>query len=479
MPQLPTTAAYIGYHAARHPQDMALIFNGKGVTYDRFHLDIGRMVAALRRFELEPGRTAGIEVPHGYLHWLMILAFETLGVATYSHGTQEPHFGEDTLDTIDLVMHSPDRTPRHAKRLQLVDEKWIDAVLSLQPEIPFDAVTIAPHAPLRIVKGSGTTGNFKWMVHTRQVHEFWIDQYLVRTGFNRHSRFLISAGFHIQTYHAYASACIRMGGICIFDNQRVAAETLAQYAITHVTLAPYVLMLVLDDLADSYEKAPDLTVFTVGAPASKAIRDRVKRTLANDLVESYGTNEVAAICTMGDDGVGTVLPGVRVEVVDDGDKPVMNEAGRVRVKSGGLVSGYINNPDATRRMFRDGWFYPGDEGVMLDEHTLELIGRADDLLNIRGIKFAPLELEEKLIRELPVKDLCLTTLPDSEGVSQAWVALVPEDRTGIADIHEMLTSRLPGFFHHAKMTILPEIPRTNTGKVRRNELKRILRRARM
>ena len=36
------------------------------------------------------------------------------------------------------------------------------------------------------------------------------------------------------------------------------------------------------------------------------------------------------------------------------------------------------------RMFRDGWFYPGDIGLMLGPRSLKLLGRADDLINIGG-----------------------------------------------------------------------------------------------
>jgi acyl-coenzyme A synthetase/AMP-(fatty) acid ligase len=472
---LPSTVTYIGYHAAQRPEDVALVVNGREIAYGTFYRDIGKMAAALRGFGLDPSHAAGVEHPDKYLHWLVVLAFEALGVPTFSYAREEAVVLENALAATELVMCSPGVDPPKAKRVQPMDREWIDSVQDLEPEYPPRTVPIGPSTPLRIVKSSGTTGSIKWMIHTGRIHAFWIGQYQFRTGFNRHSRFLITMGFTVEASHVYATACIRMGGICVHDEREGIAKALAKYSISHVTLLPLNLVQVLDELPGNYVKAPELTIFTIGAPVSKTIRAQVKQVLANDLMESYGTNEVAAICTMGDDGVGTVMPGVQVEVVDDENQPVMDEAGRVRVMTEGSVAGYINDSEATRRMFRDGWFYPGDLAVMKENRTLRLIGRADDQLNIRGIKFAPAALEEKRANKLPVADLCLTTIADGEGVDQVWVVVELRHPHGLVDIKKKMAPLLPAMFGEARLMPLKRIPRTATGKVRRNKLNQVLR----
>jgi 2,3-dihydroxybenzoate-AMP ligase len=111
-------------------------------------------------------------------------------------------------------------------------------------------------------------------------------------------------------------------------------------------------------------------------------------------------------------------------VVNNDDQPILSEPGLVRIKSPSNVGRYIDAPKTTQHMFRDGWFYPGNVGVMMGNHTLKLLGRADDVLNIQGVKFSPQALEEKLLHALPVYDLCLTAIADDGGVNQIWVVVI-------------------------------------------------------
>jgi acyl-coenzyme A synthetase/AMP-(fatty) acid ligase len=433
------------------------------------------LVAALRHFGLKPGNVVGIGHPHHYLHWLTVLAFEALGVTTFSYEQDETGILEAALATADLVMCAPGHAPPNARRVQILDSEWIDSLRDQVPEWPVQTASIGPDTPMRIVKNSGTTGSLKRMVHTARVREFWIRQYQVRTGFNRHSRYLMTMGFSVEAFHAYAATCIRMGGTCVYDGRDGIGEVLAAQVITHITMPPFLLTQVLANLPDGYVKAPDLTVFTIGAPVSTEVRDRVEQVLATEIVESYGTQEMAVICTMGEDGVGTVFPGVRVETVAEDGRPVLGEPGLVRVMSAGMVDGYLDNPEATAQMFRDGWFYPGDLAVMDDTRTLRLIGRVDDLLNIQGFKFAPGPLEEKLRAALPVTDLCLAAIADDAGVEQLCVVAAPRDPDSLTDIRRKLDPLMPDTVGTVRFVAVASIPRTTTGKVRRNELAQSLR----
>ncbi|MCP4769719.1 MAG: acyl--CoA ligase [Gammaproteobacteria bacterium] len=281
-------------------------------------------------------------------------------------------------------------------------------------------------------------------------------------------------GFWVQAFYAYATACVRKGGVCVCDLNETIAESLAKYSITHFTCVPHTLIRVLDGLPERYQKSADLTIFTIGAAVSEAVCDRVRRLLARDIVESYGTSEVAVICSMRSDGTGTILPGVQVEVVDDQNKQLMHAPGRIRVKTEASVNRYLNDPEASWRMFQDGWFYPGDVGEMIDATTIKLVGRVDELLNIRGVKIAPQNLEENLVRALPVNDVCLTTLLDEKGVSLLWVVVEPLQAGNQEILRGIISSVLPPIVGGFAVTSVDSIPRTVTGKIRRKELKRAL-----
>ena len=152
----------------------------------------------------------------------------------------------------------------------------------------------------------------------------------------------------------------------------------------------------------------------------------------------------------------------------------MHAPGRIRVETDASVNRYLNDPEASRRMFRDGWFYPGDVAEMIDANTIKLVGRVDELLNIRGVKIAPQYLEENLVRALPVNDVCLTTLQDEKGVSRLWVIVEPLQEGNLEILRGIINSVLPPIVGGFVLTSVDAIPRTVTGKIQRKELKRVL-----
>jgi len=471
---VPSMVTYIGYHAAQRPDDTAVLINGQAITYGAFYRDIARMVAALREFELGPGHTVGIEHRNLYLHWLLLMALEALGVLTLSFDQGEIPFIEETLVDMDLILCTPEQQLPDCKRVHALEQSWFDGVMTREPESPLQIAPISADMPLRIVKSSGTTGSLKQMVHSGQVFNFVLEQVQFRIGFTRGSRYILVGGFNIQAYQYHASACIRMGGICVIGDPENFAQSLSKSAITHATFLPHTLIDVLDRLPENYVKAPDLTIITIGAPVSVAVRDRVKRELANDLMETYATNETATICVINDNREGTVVPGVQAEVVDDDGNPVFGVPGLVRIKSRGCVTGYLNDAEATKRMFRDGWFYPGDVAIMKNPNSLTLIGRADDLLNVRGFKFAPQELEEQLLNTLPVNDLCLTVIADGDGIDQVFIVVVNKKSEFDDGTTKKIMSFLPDYFGDVIVVSVTKIPRTATGKIQRQLLKQTL-----
>ena len=245
---------------------------------------------------------------------------------------------------------------------------------------------------------SGTTGEAKRIVQVARVHENRLYKSQIRANFNKQSRFLVRATFDLPSIYMSATACIRTGGTCVYNSSVNIAQAISLHDVTHVTLVPSDLTDMLDSLPNNYVKPKNLTIFTIGGPVSDHLRERVNRDLEATLIQNYSASEVFPICTINPDGVGIVFPGVQVEVVDDNHLPLIGQPGLIRVKSGGCIDGYEDNPGATATRFRDGWFYPGDIGVMLGPRSLKLLGRADDLINVVGHKINPEHIEEQLRR---------------------------------------------------------------------------------
>ena len=235
-------------------------------------------------------------------------------------------------------------------------------------------------------------------------------------------------------------------------------------------MVPSVLKNSLDSLPDDFVKPDNLTISVFGGGVGKTLRTRAAQRLATRLFENYSTNEAGPICIVGPGGVGTVLPGVEVGTVDDRHQPVWRRPGLVRVKSGGCIDNYENDPDATAKMFRDGWFYPGDVGEMLGPRSLKLLGRADDLINIGGQIFTPEHFEERLRKVIPAEEFCVTAVPDAEGLHQLCIALALNSSANLKEIRDVIAPVISSHLGAFILVKVPQIPRTPTGKAQRKKL---------
>ena len=240
---------------------------------------------------------------------------------------------------------------------------------------------------------------------------------------------------------------------------------------THTWMLPATIEQVMKTLPSEFVKPPKLEISTAGAPLMPAMRDRVLSRLATSIVNTYGTNEVGPICVMTADGRGIVVPCTEVQVVNDVDQEVpKGELGQLRVRNQIMADDYVDNPSASRERFKQGWFYPGDEVVMSSVNEIRLLGRADDMLNLAGYKQRPEELEDVVKGVKGVADAAFLTHNASDGSVQLCLALVLESSSAKDDVIREIKKVLRVPVNNIVITLLSTLPRTNTGKIRRNEL---------
>lgn len=473
------TIDILAYHAVTRGGQIAVFENGTRYRYDQLYLDICKTVTYLRSVEFGPEPKAAVAVGSLYLHMVLTLGLEAVGVCTMSYATHEIDSVEAALQDFDLVLCSADNAPTQSKKTVILDPEWLAMLEGLTPEMPLVQSRFAPDDPFRIIKTSGTTGSLKMLTLPWGKQHRRFQQFQFLAGMTEASRYVVARGFSIQAYHTHCTACLRAGGTCIGDSRYTIAESLKSHEATHVTMIPHALTEILENLPDGYQKPANLRIFTIGAQVSTTIRQKIEARLASSLIESYATNEAAYICTMQADSLGVILPGVMVEVLNEEGESVQQQPGVIRLRSEVLLDGYRDDPDTTARMFKDGWFYPGDLGILGQNGILKLIGRADDQLNIRGIKIPPQPIEEAILSEFNFQDAALCLVPDSEGAEKVWLAVVTKGDTALTEeerdaITEKMPSLLPSTFGTTQMVFLDQIPRTATGKIQRDVLKTAL-----
>jgi acyl-coenzyme A synthetase/AMP-(fatty) acid ligase len=329
-----------------------------------------------------------------------------------------------------------------------------------------------------ILRTSGTTGSAKRILNSRSTYDAKIMRWIAPIGLNRRSRLLVTMSLAVQGMYSCASACPRAGGTVIaahMPKPRDIAPAILEHGITMLILAPIQIKRVLDAMPDGFAKPPSLTLCSFGAAVSPALRERALSTLATEIIDMYGTNETGFISSIDsghDNGISTIWPGVRVEIVDEHDAPLPHgQMGRTRAQTPEMVQDYLDDPEASQRMFKDGWFYPGDIGVLHGARGLQILGRGDALLNFGGRKIAPEALERAILKAVPLRDVAVCSMPNPEGLEELLIALVDpqgDDRELLERLSDALKRFPVGKFGAAR---LPEIPRNANGKIRRDLLR--------
>jgi acyl-coenzyme A synthetase/AMP-(fatty) acid ligase len=475
------TADYIAFHAAERPDAVAVVDCGREISYAQFHRDLGRFVRAVAELGLERGDSAAIGWGELYPHWLLQLACEYLGIAAATFVPNEGAAGARLLQTVDLVLSEvrPPEVP--AERHRALTQQWLAGVFArADAEMP-EAAPKSPDDPMRILRTSGTTGEPKRLLLTRRMFESIVERWIWSMGLTRASRTLVTMPFTVTGAYMLSTAVIRTGGTVLYLGPEMGAAAALMgpaRGLTHLRVTPLELKLILDALPPDFAKPAELTLCTVGAPLAAPLREKALARLASEVIVSYACNEipyVAVTRSSGSEGISTVYPWVEAEVVDERGTPLpQGTIGLVRLRADAMATGYLDDPETTARKFRDGWFYPGDMGILHAPKRLQIVGREDELLNLGGIKVAPSALEAWVLKHATVGDIGVCTARNAEGVEEICVAVANPghgDAELLARVTRAFENHHIGRFHVVKV---PRIPRNANGKIERNRLEEIV-----
>jgi o-succinylbenzoate---CoA ligase len=202
-----------------------------------------------------------------------------------------------------------------------------------------------------------------------------------------------------------------------------------------------------------------------GARLDPALRDNAVL-LGGKIVNTYGSTETCG-------GVvydGRPFEGTQVRIASD--RP--DEPGMVEIAGPTLMDGYRFDPSVTAAAFTDdGWLRTGDIGTFGPEGHLRIAGRADDAIKTGAETVWPLEVEEVLGRHPKVADVAVAGRPDPEWGEHvvAWVVPAnPADPPSLEQLREFSRDDLARFKAPRDLRLVPTVPRTPNGKIRRVDL---------
>jgi long-chain acyl-CoA synthetase len=176
--------------------------------------------------------------------------------------------------------------------------------------------------------------------------------------------------------------------------------------------------------------------------------------------------------------VGVPVYSTVVRIIgEDGQDLPPGEIGELVTEGPQIVAGYWNKPEETARALPGGALHTGDVGYMDADGWFYIVDRKKDQINVAGYKVWPREVEDVLYEHDAVREAAVVGVPDAyrgETV-KAYVSLKPDAGAPPDKLPDELIAhckeRLAAYKYPRQLEILPELPKTLTGKILRRELR--------
>jgi long-chain acyl-CoA synthetase len=200
------------------------------------------------------------------------------------------------------------------------------------------------------------------------------------------------------------------------------------------------------------------------------------------LIEGYGLSEASPVVSKNPlrgahkaGSIGIPIPNVEMSVQDESGKMLaVNETGEICVRGGNVMMGYWNQPEETKKVFRDDWLLTGDVGHRDADGYYYITDRKKDMLIVNGINVYPREIEEVIYHFPGVKEAAVVGVPDARRGEQplAFVAAAEGQTLDEKALLHFIRGKLADYKVPKQIVILPALPRNATGKILKTELRK-------
>ena len=515
--------------AERAPEQAAVVFKGRRLTYGALRERADRLARGLLALGLGPGDHVVVWMPNcpewnvvnfavarigavtvtcnsRYRAWeveyllahsdakalVMVDRFEPAGI-DYRALIRE--VCPDVLWRPDRRLHSP-KFPelRHVIVLGAEHDPGCLAWSEVErrgervPAAELEAVRVRPEQPAEMLYTSGTTGQPKGCLlsHGNLWHQ--ARTYVDLHGWTAEDRYLVAVPyFHIFGALGAIVANTLAGSTQVLMDVFEPEAAMRLIQDERVTIFSGVPTMFIGILGHPRFGAYDLRSLRTGAigaaPVPREMMTRIldrERGLGMDATVVYGLTEATGathFTRLGDPldkrvgTVGRAIPGLEDRIVDASSGRVLGpgQEGEVCVKGPTLMLGYYKQPEATARKIRDGWLHTGDMGAKDDEGYLRITGRLDDMIIVGGFNVYPAEVEDFYLRHPKILDVSIVGVPDPVlgEVPMAFVIPRAGETLTAEEVIGFARGRIANFKVPRHVEVVSEFPLTGSGKVQK------------
>ncbi len=217
-----------------------------------------------------------------------------------------------------------------------------------------------------------------------------------------------------------------------------------------------------------------------GMAVQAPVAERWQKVTGHPLLEAYGLTECAPAVTINpmnlpeySGSIGVPVPSTDVKLVDaDGNTVADGEVGELYVSGPQVMKGYLNRPDATDEVIKDGWFATGDIARIDERGFLFIVDRKKDMILVSGFNVYPNEIEEVAAMCDKVLEVGAVGVPHPDSGEQVKLFVVKKDES-LTD-KELIShcrQHLTGYKVPKHVSFITEMPKSNVGKILRRELR--------
>ena len=353
-------------------------------------------------------------------------------------------------------------------------------------------VALGPAAVALLTYTSGTTGDPKGAMNTHGNVVF--NACTFRDWMSLTPRDVVLGGaplFHITGLiaHVAVGMLVPMPIVLGYRFEPGTIIRLAErYRCTFTVMAITAFTALANDPAAAAADLSSLTkAYSGGAPIAPSMVERFEREVGPYIHNVYGLTETTSpshAVPLGrrapvDPASGALSVGVPVfntvvRILDDEGKELPpGEVGEIATSGPMVVPGYWNRPDATERTLPGGELRTGDVGFMDRDGWFYLVDRRKDMIVASGYKVWPREVEDTLVRHPAVREAAVIGVPDPYRGETVWayVSLRPGAAATPAELIEFCRAELAAYKYPRHVEVLPDLPKTPTGKLLRRELR--------
>ncbi|MDB6090191.1 MAG: AMP-dependent synthetase [Gammaproteobacteria bacterium] len=365
---------------------------------------------------------------------------------------------------------------------------WIPYAQSHAAPERFARVPTRADDPLLLYFTSGTTTRPKLVAHTHASYPighlstmYWLGLKPGDVHLN-----LSSPGWAKHAWSCFFAPWNAQASIVVYQFERFDArallDQLARCQVTTFCAPPTVWrMLIQQDLASWRMSLRELA--SAGEPLNAEVIEQVRAAWGLTIRDGFGQTETTAQIgnspgqRLKPGSMGRPLPGCPIVLIDSEGR--VADEGEICIDLAqrplALMSGYLDDPQRTAEVMRDGYYHTGDIASRDSEGYLTYIGRTDDVFKSSDYRISPFELESVLIEHPAVAEAAVVPSPDPLrlAIPKAFVVLAEgyaPDAATAQSIFEHVRGRISPYKRIRRLEFAP-LPKTISGKIRRVELR--------